>query len=230
MTCLLPSPRLRGGGRGRCRIGDRRRLVPILIGTLVAVGDSFTVGVGDDPEAGGWIQRTATALTSAGRIHEFRNLAVRSVLLDDVLQQQVPKVGGRPRIISAIAGANDILVRRCDLDDVIEKADRLIDWAMSRAEMAVLTCTCPDFFADRSARLRRLSARVDTLNRHVPSTPARRTEPAARRRRPQDPQRPEPVGRRRNPRKPQGHARLAEAATTTVLEAERQLNGGTGLA
>jgi lysophospholipase L1-like esterase len=85
------------------------------------VGDSFTVGVGDDPEAGGWIQRTATALTSAGRIHEFRNLAVRSVLLDDVLQQQVPKVGGRPRIISAIAGANDILVRRCDLDESSRK-------------------------------------------------------------------------------------------------------------
>jgi lysophospholipase L1-like esterase len=198
------------------------------MGTFVAVGDSFTVGVGDDPEAGGWIQRTATALTSKGRIHDFRNLAARNVLLDDVLQQQLPKVGGRPRIISAIAGANDILVRRCDVDDVIEKADRLIDWAMSRAEMAVLTCTCPDFFADRSARLRRLSARVDTLNRHV----HRRQRDAPRRLLVvdahgilSDPSLWADDGLHANPK---GHARLAEAATTTVLDAERQLNGGTG--
>jgi hypothetical protein len=94
----------------------------------------------------------------------------------------------------------------------------------------VLTCTCPDFFADRSARLRRLSARVDTLNRHV----HRRQQDAPSQllvvdahKILSDPSLWADDGIHANP---QGHARLAEAATTTVLEAERQLNGGTGLA
>jgi lysophospholipase L1-like esterase len=33
----------------------------------VAVGDSFTAGTGDDPDQGGWIARTAAALTRALR-------------------------------------------------------------------------------------------------------------------------------------------------------------------
>jgi lysophospholipase L1-like esterase len=133
----------------------------------VAVGDSFTAGTGDVPLEGGWIRRTATALIGTGRIAELENHAKRGVTLDDVLQQQVPNVAGRPTIISAIAGANDILDRRCDLPAIIEKVDLLLDWALSRAEVIALTCTCPDFFARRSARLRRLTARVDAINHHL---------------------------------------------------------------
>jgi lysophospholipase L1-like esterase len=132
----------------------------------VAVGDSFTAGTGDDPDHGGWIARTAAALTRAGKIAAFHNHAERGVRIGDVLERQVPRVDGRARIISAIAGANDILVRRCSVPAVISRGDQLLDWALATADI-VLTCTCPDFFAGRSAQLSRLSARVDALNQHI---------------------------------------------------------------
>jgi lysophospholipase L1-like esterase len=132
----------------------------------VAVGDSFTAGTGDDPRHGGWIARTATALIRAGTISAVYNHAERGVQIEDVLERQVPSVDGRARIISAIAGANDILVRRCSLPAVITRGDRLLDWGLATADI-VLTSTCPDFFSGRSAQLSRLSARVDTLNQHI---------------------------------------------------------------
>jgi lysophospholipase L1-like esterase len=132
----------------------------------VAVGDSFTAGSGDDPHQGGWIPRAAAALSEAGQIGGFHNYAERGVRLADVLESQVPRVSGRARIISAIAGANDILERRCSLSAVTDRADQLLDWALSKADI-VLTCTCPDFFAGRSGQLRRLSSRIDTINQHV---------------------------------------------------------------
>jgi hypothetical protein len=101
-----------------------------------------------------------------GYIAAFHNHAERGVRIEDVLERQVPRVDGRARIISAIAGANDILERRCSLPAVISRGDLLLDWALATADI-VLTCTCPDFFARRSAQLTRLSARVDTLNQHI---------------------------------------------------------------
>jgi lysophospholipase L1-like esterase len=132
----------------------------------IAVGDSFTAGTGDDPREGGWIHRTAAAVTRAGRVASFQNHAVAGARIDDVLQRQLPLVQGRARVISAIAGANDILDRRCSVSAVAERADRLIDWALGRAEI-VLTCTCPNFVTGRAVQLRRLASRIDTLNQHV---------------------------------------------------------------
>ena len=130
-----------------------------------AVGDSFTAGTGDDPYHGGWIPRAAAALKRSGKIAGFCNHSEPGVRLDDVLESQVPCVKGHPRVISAIAGANDILERRCSLPAVTDRADQLLDWALSKADI-VLTCTCPDFFAGRP-QLRRLSSRVDSLNRRL---------------------------------------------------------------
>lgn len=183
----------------------------------VAVGDSFTAGTGDDPRHGGWIARTAAALTRAGRIAAFHNHAERGVRIQDVLERQVPRIDGRARIISAIAGANDILVRRCSLPAVICRADQMLDWALDTADV-VVTSTCPDFFAGRSARLSRLSARVDALNQHV----AQRCDDI-----PQlivvdagkilaDPTLWAEDGVHANPR---GHQQLAEAATAALLSA-----------
>jgi lysophospholipase L1-like esterase len=134
--------------------------------TWIAVGDSFTAGTGDDPHHGGWVRRTATALTQAGRITEFRNHAEPGVRLEHVLSRQVPLVTDRADVISAIAGANDLLMPRSAPSTVIQEVDKLLDWALAMTDVVLMT-TCPDFFANRSGNLRRLSARVDTLNDHL---------------------------------------------------------------
>jgi lysophospholipase L1-like esterase len=132
----------------------------------VAVGDSFTAGTGDEPQHGGWVARTATALAQDGRVDSFRNLAKPGVRIDAVLHEQVPRVTDRVEIVSAIAGANDLMARRCDLQVLLRHVDTLLDWALDHAQL-VLTSTCPDFLVSRSAQLPRLAARIEAINKHV---------------------------------------------------------------
>lgn len=101
-----------------------------------------------------------------GLIDTFANHAEHGVPIADVIERQLPLVEGRHWCISVIAGANDLLAPRCDLDALATRVDAAMDAALTRADV-VLTSTCPDFFARRSARLSRLSARVDALNAHV---------------------------------------------------------------
>jgi phosphatidylinositol alpha 1,6-mannosyltransferase len=140
------------------------------------VGDSFTAGTGDDPQHGGWVARTANALTAAGRVGAFRNLAVPGARLAAVLYRQVPLVVDRVEIISAIAGANDLMARRVDPAALLQQVDELLDWALDHADL-VLTCTCPNFLVGRSAHLPRLAARIHTINEYVEQ---RRTSAAGR--------------------------------------------------
>lgn len=142
----------------------------------VAVGDSFTAGTGDDPQHGGWVARTANALARADRVGGFRNLAAPGARLAAVLHDQVPLVVDRVEIISAIAGANDLMARRVNPAIVLGQIDELLDWALNHADL-VLTCTCPNFLVSRSAQLPRLAARIDTVNEHVEQ---RRTGAAGR--------------------------------------------------
>lgn len=186
--------------------------------TWIAVGDSFTAGTGDDPHHGGWIRRTAAALTRTGRITEFRNHAEPGVRLEHVLRHQVPLITDGADVISAVAGANDLLMPRSDPATVIKHVDELLDWALARTNV-LLTTTCPDFFANRPGNLRRLSARVDAINHHV------------ERRRRQAPARVIVVdahGILADPAlwaddqihpNPEGHQRLAQAATALLRHA-----------
>lgn len=132
----------------------------------VAVGDSFTAGTGDDSNHGGWIARTATALAHTGRVAGFRNLAQRGARVDAVLREQVPLVTERVEIISAIAGANDLMKGRGDIGPALRQMDQLMDWALGHAELT-LTCTCPDFLLTRSSQLPRLAGRIAAVNEHV---------------------------------------------------------------
>jgi lysophospholipase L1-like esterase len=66
--------------------------------TYVALGDSFTEGVGDpDPVTGaerGWADRLASVLAEGEPAFRYANLAVRGMLLDRVLATQVPARSG----------------------------------------------------------------------------------------------------------------------------------------
>lgn len=184
----------------------------------VAVGDSFTAGTGDDRQHGGWVARTASALARAGRVGGFRNLAAPGARLAAVLHDQVPLVVDRVEIVSAIAGANDLMARRVDPALMLQQIDELLDWALVHADL-VLTCTCPDFVGSRSAQLPRLAARIDNVNEHVEQ---RRTSAAGRlvvvdaHAVLADPALWASDGVHANPR---GHARLAETAIPLLEQA-----------
>ncbi len=90
----------------------------------VAIGDSFTEGIGD-PEARspggyrGWADRVAEVLSDGTPDFAYANLAIRGRLLDQILDEQLePALELRPDLISISAGGNDILRPGTDPDEV----------------------------------------------------------------------------------------------------------------
>ncbi|MGA8209310.1 MAG: SGNH/GDSL hydrolase family protein [Nocardioidaceae bacterium] len=96
----------------------------------VALGDSFTEGVGDhDPTrpngVRGWADRVAEALATHSPQVRYANLAVRGRKLEGIVDQQVgPAVAMRPDLVSVYAGGNDILRPKVDIDALVERYDR----------------------------------------------------------------------------------------------------------
>ncbi|CAM5595314.1 hypothetical protein SCANM63S_08680 [Streptomyces canarius] len=82
-----------------------------MIGSYVAVGDSFTEGVGDPGPDGafvGWADRFAVLLADRRPEGDFQytNLAVRGKLLDQIVADQVPQaIGLAPDLIPSARAA-----------------------------------------------------------------------------------------------------------------------------
>ncbi len=91
---------------------------------FVALGDSFTEGIGDpDPNVPGghrgWADRVAEVL--ARQIDEFAyaNLAVRGRLIAQIIDEQVePAVALHPDLVSICAGGNDVIRPGTDPDEI----------------------------------------------------------------------------------------------------------------
>ena len=98
----------------------------------VAIGDSFTEGVGDpDPSRPnglrGWADRVAEVLTTRTDEFGYANLAIRGRKLRGVLEEQVePALGLGPDLVTSYAGANDILRPRVDIDDLAAAYDEAV--------------------------------------------------------------------------------------------------------
>ncbi len=102
----------------------------------VALGDSFTEGVGDpDPERPngwrGWADRFAEALAAdaaaAGRDFGYANLAIRGRKLPAILEEQVePALALKPDLVSIHGGGNDVLRPKVDLDVLAASYDDAI--------------------------------------------------------------------------------------------------------
>ena len=116
----------------------------------VAIGDSFTEGVGDvDPErpngVRGWADRVAEVLAqetaAAGGELGYANLAVRGRQLDQVLAEQLePALAMRPDLVTVYAGGNDIMRPRVDIDNLVERYDAALGTlAASGARLLVFT-------------------------------------------------------------------------------------------
>lgn len=155
------------------------------IGSYAAIGDSFTEGVGDPGPDGtfvGWADRLAVLL--ADRLPEsgtaadaqvspvpahgdfrYANLAVRGRLLDQIVEEQVPRAKElAPDLVSFCAGGNDIIRPGTDPDDVAERFER----AVADLTGSVGTVMITTGFDTRGVPvLRHLRGKIATYTAHV---------------------------------------------------------------
>ncbi len=96
---------------------------------FVAIGDSFTEGVGD-PEADspgglrGWADRFAEVLSSYSEDFAYANLAVRGKLIRQITDEQLsPALDLRPDLVSVCAGGNDVIRPGSDPDAVAKQLE-----------------------------------------------------------------------------------------------------------
>lgn len=93
--------------------------------SYVALGDSFTEGVGDpDPlrpnGVRGWADRIAEVMGAQHDGFRYANLAVRGRKMLGVLGEQVePALAMRPDLVSIYSGGNDILRPVVDVDGIV---------------------------------------------------------------------------------------------------------------
>jgi lysophospholipase L1-like esterase len=101
------------------------------IGSFVALGDSFTEGLGDPCPDGsgyrGWADRLAERLAAERPGLRYANLAVRGKLLGEIADLQVPRaVAMAPDLVSLAAGGNDLLRPRSDPDTLAQTFDQAV--------------------------------------------------------------------------------------------------------
>lgn len=93
---------------------------------FVAIGDSFTEGVGDpDPSSPGvfrgWADRVADVLAEQVQDFAYANLAIRGRLIQQIVDEQIdPALALEPDLISICAGGNDIIRPGADPDAVAQ--------------------------------------------------------------------------------------------------------------
>jgi lysophospholipase L1-like esterase len=119
------------------------------ISRYVALGDSFTEGIGDPHHTSrnglrGWADRVASQLAQHNPGFQYANLAVRGRTMDDVIADQIqPAILLNPDLITIYAGMNDLVKMRTDLDAMMARyADAL--GRLQRTGARVLTFTAAD--------------------------------------------------------------------------------------
>jgi len=123
---------------------------PVTFHRFVALGDSFTEGVGDPDLTRpnglrGWADRVAEVLAAGNDDFGYANLAIRGRKLDGVIAEQVPPaVALDPDLVTVYAGANDILRPQVDIDSIVERYDAALgDLAATGARLCVFTAYDP---------------------------------------------------------------------------------------
>ena len=115
----------------------------------VALGDSFTEGIGD-PDPGsrnglrGWADLVAAHLARHNADLRYANLAIRGHPMDAVIAGQIqPAILLRPDLVTIYAGANDLLKLRTDLDAMMARYAAALG-RLRRTGARVLTFTAAD--------------------------------------------------------------------------------------
>ncbi len=112
----------------------------------VALGDSFTEGIGDPEPSSpgghrGWADRVAEVLSAKTEDFAYANLAVRGKLLHQIVDEQIePALELRPDLITISGGGNDIIRPGTDPDEVARRFDAAIERLRSdNATVAIFT-------------------------------------------------------------------------------------------
>jgi lysophospholipase L1-like esterase len=136
----------------------------------VAVGDSFTEGVGDiDPSSPngvrGWADRVAAQLIENDDSWGYANLAIRGKKLQQVLDEQLDAaLALSPTLVTFYAGGNDILRPVVNLDGMMERyrwaVQKLVD---SGARVVVFT----GFDSGKAPMFRATRGRTAIYNEYV---------------------------------------------------------------
>jgi lysophospholipase L1-like esterase len=112
----------------------------------VAIGDSFTEGVGDPGPDGtfrGWADRFAEMLAVRKGELAYANLAVRGLTTRQILDTQLaPAIALEPDLVSAVAGMNDLIRPKLDFRQFVADLDALIG-GLAETGARVLTATLP---------------------------------------------------------------------------------------
>lgn len=113
---------------------------------LVAIGDSFTEGVGDpEPSAPGgnrgWADRVAEVLSQQVDDFAYANLAVRGKLIGQIVDDQIePALELKPDLITFSAGGNDVIRPGSDPDAVAAQfEDAVVRLSRDGATVVVFT-------------------------------------------------------------------------------------------
>ncbi|MBD7996002.1 SGNH/GDSL hydrolase family protein [Arthrobacter sp. Sa2CUA1] len=142
----------------------------------VALGDSFTEGIGDpSPESPGghrgWADRVAEELAHGHPDFAYANLAIRGRLLNQIIDEQVqPAIDLHPDLITICAGGNDVIRPGGDPDRLAEKMDSTIAQLRDTGATVVLF-TGPDIGA--TPVLGSVRGRVAIYNENLRTVAAR---------------------------------------------------------
>lgn len=137
---------------------------------FVALGDSFTEGVGDNDPAypngvRGWADLVAEALAATDPALGYANLAVRGRLLGQVVAEQLdPALALRPDLVTLYAGGNDLMRPRPDIDGLAETYDEAVG-KLAASGATVVLFTGVDGVGDPV--FRKMRGRTAIYNEHV---------------------------------------------------------------
>ena len=98
----------------------------------VALGDSFTEGIGDPDESRpgyhrGWADRVAEELAHQTHNFAYANLAIRGRLIEQIRDEQIaPALELKPDLITLCAGGNDVIRPGSDPDETARILDTMV--------------------------------------------------------------------------------------------------------
>ncbi|WP_210481444.1 SGNH/GDSL hydrolase family protein [Naasia sp. SYSU D00948] len=136
----------------------------------VALGDSFTEGIGDpEPDSPGghrgWADRVAEVLSSSVDDFAYANLAVRGKLIRQVLDEQVERaIALQPDLITLSAGGNDVIRPGGDPDVIEERLDEAVSRLSATGATIVLFTGVDVRFSPVFGRLR---GRIAIFNENI---------------------------------------------------------------
>jgi lysophospholipase L1-like esterase len=136
----------------------------------VAIGDSFTEGIGDpEPDSPGgnrgWADRVAEVLGHNKDDFSYANLAIRGRLLNQVhAEQRDAALELKPDLISVSAGGNDIIRPGSDPDEVAHRVEALVA-GLSHVGATVVLFTGPDI--GMTPVLNRMRGKVAIYNENL---------------------------------------------------------------